>query len=324
MNTLLNNKLIAFLKLVRIENLIMIALTQFLLRYFVIQKSLNQNNIELSLHPSLFYLIILSTILIAAAGYIINDYFDVKTDTINHPLTVVVDKVIKRRWAIFFHISFTIIGLFIGSYAALKTGYLRLAFFHFTASVLLWFYSTHFKKQLLIGNIVVSILTASVAFMPLVYEMGLMEKINPGFIINHRYEIFSALKIITLFSVFAFLTSLAREIIKDIEDYHGDKATGGLTMPIVWGIRSTKLVAFFLLIITSILLLFSVYNTIKAQRQLITVNNLYILLGLIFPLLFLAYYTLTAKHNFQFKRASLTLKLIMLMGLGYSLVFYYY
>ena len=109
MVNLLNNKFIAFLKLIRFENLLMIAFTQIILRNFVLQKIFLQNGIKLELNNGLFYLIVFSTVLIAAAGYIINDYFDVKTDRINHPDTVVVDKIINRRFAIIFHFIFTLI-----------------------------------------------------------------------------------------------------------------------------------------------------------------------------------------------------------------------
>jgi 4-hydroxybenzoate polyprenyltransferase len=320
---LLDNKFLAFLKLIRIENILMIALTQVLLRYLILQKVFSIYNIHLELDDSLFYLVVLSTVLIAAAGYIINDYFDVKTDLINHPDTVVVDRVIKRRIAIILHMAFTFIGIFLGMYAALKTGYLRLAIFHFAAAILLWFYSTHLKKQLFIGNFVVSILTASVAFMPFVYELGVMQKIHPGFILNYKHAVFSAFKITCIFSLFAFITSMAREVIKDIEDYKGDKATGGLTMPIVWGIRSSKLNAFFLLVITAILLLFVVYNTVRMQRIVLSVNNIYILCALVVPLLILSFYTLRSQESKQFKNASLMLKFIMLLGLCYSFIFYY-
>lgn len=306
------------------ENLLMIALTQILLRYFVLQKVLNINDIELALNRSLFYLMVLSTVLIAAAGYIINDYFDVKTDLINHPDTVVLDKVIKRRWAIFLHITFTAAGVALGMYAALKTGYLRLAIFHFTAAILLWFYSTDLKKKLLIGNIVVSLLTAAVAFMPIVFEMGLMQKQSPGFIFANSHAVLSSLKITCIFSLFAFVTSLAREIIKDMEDFKGDKATGGHTLPIVMGIRVSKLNAFFLLVITALLLMFVVYNTIRFQRVVFSINNVYIALTLIVPLTLLAFYVVKASESKHFKRASLFLKLIMLLGLCYSFIFYYY
>lgn len=323
MTKTINNKFIAFLKLIRVENLVMIAFTQIVLRYLVLQKILSNYGIALELGNGLFYGLVLSTVLIAAAGYIINDYFDVKTDMINHPDTVVVDKVIKRRWAIILHITFTFAGIVIGSYTALKTGYLRLAIFHFTAAGLLWFYSTHLKKTLLIGNIVVSLLTASVTFMPFVYELGVMQKHDPGFISEHRHAVLAIFKVTFIFALFAFITSMAREIIKDIEDYKGDKETGGSTMPIVWGIRVSKLNAFFLIVITMILLSFVIYNTVKSERVIFTLNNMYILAGLLLPLAILSLYTLSAGESKQFKNASLLLKFIMLAGLCYGFIFYY-
>jgi 4-hydroxybenzoate polyprenyltransferase len=301
----------------------MIALTQFLLRYFVLQKILNSNNLKLELNTVLFNLVVLSTILIAAAGYIINDYFDIKTDLINHPKTVVVGKIIKRRWAIILHVTFTLLGITIGIFAALKTGYLRLSLFQILAAILLWFYSTHLKKQLLIGNIVVSLLTAAVAFLPFVFEMAIFQKNYPGFSVMHSNVLLSCLKITFIFSLFAFMTSLAREIIKDMEDYEGDRATGGKTMPIVWGITASKLNVFFLIMITIILLLFVIYNTFKFYRIIINVNNIYILFALIAPLFVLSILNLKANNAVQFKNASLLLKLIMLFGLAYSILFYY-
>jgi 4-hydroxybenzoate polyprenyltransferase len=323
MQRLLNIKLIALLKLVRAENLVMIVATQYLLRYFVLRKVLQLYGLDLELSHGLFAIMVLSTVVIAAAGYIINDYFDLKTDLINHPDTVVVDKVIKRRWAIILHLWLTSLGLVLGMYAALKTGYLRLAIFHFVAALLLWFYSTHMKKQLLIGNVVVSLLTAAVAFMPFVFEIGVQLQVHPGFIFDHKFAVLSAFKITLVFGIFAFVTSMAREIIKDIEDYKGDKETGGLTMPIVWGIRSSKLTAFFLLQITALLLLFAVYNTVKAERVVNSPTIWYIILGLIVPLILLGISTVRANDSKQFKRASLLLKAIMLLGLCYSFIFYY-
>lgn len=319
----INNKVIAFLKLIRVENLAMIALTQVLLRYCILQKILAQDGFQLGLNDGLFYLVVLSTVLIAAAGYIINDYFDVKTDLINRPDTVVVGKIIQRRTAIILHITFTFLGIVIGMYAALKTGYLRFAIFHFAAAFLLWVYSTNFKKTLLLGNILVSLLTASVVFMPLVYEMGTMHKLNPGFISSHKPLLFMVFRVSFIFSLFAFITSLSREILKDIEDYQGDKATGGTTMPITWGVLPSKISAFFLLVITTILLSFVVYNTIKAHRVIFSVNTVYILCALILPLVLLALYVLKAEQHRHFKNASLFLKFIMLAGLGYSFIFYY-
>jgi 4-hydroxybenzoate polyprenyltransferase len=320
---ILQNRGFAFLKLIRFENLVMIAVTQILLRYFVMQKVLAAHTLSLQLSDGLFYLLVLSTVLIAAAGYIINDYFDVKTDMINHPDTVVVDRVIKRRIAIILHFILTVSGIVIGCYAAMKTGYLRLAFFHFGAAALLWFYSTHFKRMLLVGNITVAALTAAVAFMPFIFEVGNLQKMYPNFIFDYRHAVFSAFKYAWIFSLFAFITTFAREVIKDIEDYEGDRATGCMTMPIVWGIRASKLNAFFVLLITSLLLMFVVYNNARYERVIFSADNIYILAALIIPTLLLAMYLIKASDTVQFKRASLVLKGIMFLGLCYSFIFYY-
>lgn len=320
MNRLLQHKGIAFLKLIRVENLIIIALTQYALRYLVLHKILSENGIQPAMNHLLFNLIVISTICIAAAGYIINDYFDVKTDLINHPDTVVVDRVIKRRWAIILHIGLTVIGIVLGSYTALKTGYLRLAVFHVMAATLLWFYSTHFKKQLLIGNLVVALLTAAVTFMPFVFEMGILEHIQPGFHLQQTSVVLSCLKASVLFSLFAFLTTLAREIIKDMEDFRGDKLTGGQTMPIRWGMVSSKLFTCFTLLITIILLSVVIYNQFKFYRTLISPITLYIVTGLILPLSLLITLIIKAKNEKHYRQGSLLLKVIMLIGIAYSFI----
>lgn len=323
MNGILKNKFFAFLKLVRAENLFIMALTQILLHHLVFQKLFKEAGIPFSIYIDLFGWIVLSTVLIAAAGNMINDYFDVKTDLINHPDTVVLDKVIKRRWAIILHITFTITGILIGAITAIKTGYLRLVSFHLIAAIALWFYSTHFKKQLLVGNIVVSLLTAAVPFLTFIFEIAYLNKTIPDFTAEHFPVLLSAGKITFLFSFFAFITSLAREIIKDMEDYKGDKETGGHTMPISWGIRTSKIVSFFLLLITALLLLVVIYNSMKYKNELLSLSNLYILIGLIFPLGILMTMITKASKPHQFKQASLLLKAIMLLGIGYCVIYYY-
>ncbi|MBK6522751.1 MAG: geranylgeranylglycerol-phosphate geranylgeranyltransferase [Sphingobacteriaceae bacterium] len=323
MTNVLNNKFFAFLKLIRLENLVIVILTQTFLHYLVFQKIFTESNIPSNIYIKLFGLIVISTVLIAAAGYIINDYFDVKTDLINHPETVVLDKTIKRRWAIILHITFTALGILLGMYTALKTGYLRLALFHILTATALWFYSTHFKKQLLVGNIVVSLLTASVPFITFVFEIAYLQKTIPEFAANHIPVILTASKITLIFCVFSFITSLAREIIKDMEDLAGDKATGGKTMPITWGIQTSKTVCFFLISITIILLLVVIYNTIKYKGELVTMPNMYILFGLVCPLITLLYMVVTANNPKHFKHASVFLKFIMFLGIGYCWIFYF-
>jgi 4-hydroxybenzoate polyprenyltransferase len=312
----LKNPVIAFLKLIRIENLLIIAITQWCIKYLVFSP-INEFS---KFTPALFTISLISTILIAAAGYIINDYFDVKTDKINRPETVVIDVTIKRRWAVILHIIFNGIGLLLGLYLALKCHSLILLMFQILSILLLWFYSTHFKKQLLVGNIVVSLLTATIPLMPMVYEYYLIGGINSltSFLIG---DFLKTLVIIVLgYSAFAFLTSFAREVIKDMEDYKGDIQTGCKTMPIVWGIITSKVVTFFIIIITIGLLLLASFKFYKEQQFI----GVYYILGVVvLPLTFLLIQTIRAKTSKDFKMASLLLKFTMLFGIAFTIIIKY-
>ena len=299
--------------MIRVENLFIIAVTQICIKYLVFAPLNDFSKFTLNL----FTISLLSTLLIAAAGYIINDYFDVKTDKINRPNTVVIDVVIKRRWAMILHILLNAIGLVLGLYLALKCHNLKLVLFQILSILLLWFYSTHFKKQLLVGNIVVSLLTAAIPIMPMVYDYYLTGEINPMII----GSFLNTLVIIVLgYSSFAFLTSFTREVIKDMEDYEGDIKTGGKTMPIVWGIITSKVVTFFTIIITIGLLLLACLKFHKDQHNV----AVYYILGLvILPLIILLIQTIKATTSKDFKLASLLLKFTMLFGIGFTFIIKY-
>lgn len=313
---MLKNPFIAFFKLIRIENLFIIAVTQICIKYLVFSP-LNDFS---KFTPVLFTISLISTLLIAAAGYIINDYFDVKTDKINRPKTVVIDVIIKRRWAMILHILFNTIGLILGIYLALKCHSFWLLLFQIISILLLWFYSTHFKKQLLTGNIIVSLLTATIPIMPMVYDYCLTGEIDSITMLIVGSFIKSLVIIIIGYSAFAFLTSFAREVIKDMEDYKGDVQTGCKTMPIVWGMITSKVVTFFTILITIGLLLLAIFKFYKEQ-QFIAV---YYILGLVvLPLILLTIQTVRAKTSRDFKMASLLLKLIMLFGIAFTLIIKY-
>jgi len=312
---LLKNPFIAFLKLVRIENLLVIAITQICIKYLVFSPINDFSKFT----PFLFSLSLISTLLIAAGGYIINDYFDVKTDKINRPETVVIDVSIKRRWAMILHIVFNAIGLLIGVYLAIKCNSLKLVLIQIISILLLWFYSTHFKKQLLIGNIVVSLLSASIPVLPVIYDYYL--SVNSRLIELVLFNSFlKVLAIIVIgYSAFAFLTSFAREVIKDMEDYKGDVQTGCKTMPIVWGIITSKVVTFFTIIITIGLLFLACYKFFKEHQYM---PIYYIIGAVIVPLFVLLSLVLSAKTSVHFKRASLFLKFIMLSGISFTYIIY--
>ncbi|MBK7667898.1 MAG: geranylgeranylglycerol-phosphate geranylgeranyltransferase [Sphingobacteriaceae bacterium] len=283
------------------------------MRYFVIQSIFERTYFsEVS-----FWLLVTSTTLIAAAGYIINDYFDVKTDIINHPETVVIDKVIKRRTAMLLHLIFSGVGLLLGAWLAYRCFALRLVLFQLVAITLLWFYSTNFKKQLLTGNLVIAFLTSIIPFMPLAYEMLNGVHVNTAFFDQEPEKLKLLLGITLLFSGFAFLTSLIREIIKDMEDFKGDIQTGCKTMPIAWGIITTKTVTFFLIIITLGVLGFSMIKLWQWQQK---TASFYLIMTVFVPLSILILQVIRAKTPFQFKVASLLLKFVMLFGIAFTFI----
>ena len=301
------------MRLIRIENLLIIAVTQLCIKYLIFQPI----NTFSKFTPFLFFTSLLSTLLIAAAGYIINDYFDVKTDKINRPGSVVIDVVIKRRIAMILHVIFNIIGLILSLYIALVCHNIKLVLIQFVSILLLWFYSTHFKKQLLIGNIIVATLTAIIPLIPLVYEYFLIGGIDP---ITYFFLGNLLTKLVTIscgYAAFAFLTSLTREVIKDMQDYEGDVQTGCRTMPIVWGIITSKVVSFFLILITIGLLLTACLKFYKDNDYH---SIYYVLILLILPLFLLIFQTIRAKNSHDFKIASLILKIIMLLGIIFSFV----
>lgn len=310
---MLRNPFIAFLKLIRVENLLIIAITQVCIKYLVFAPVNEYSDFT----PGLFSISLLSTLLIAAAGYMINDYFDVKTDKINRPETVVVDVSIKRRWAMILHIIFSATGLVLGIFLALKCHNLKLVSFQILSILLLWFYSTNFKKQLLVGNIVVSLLTAAIPIMPMVYDFYLSVGTNT-LIGSLTSTALKPLVMITFgYAGFAFLTSFAREVVKDMEDYKGDIQTGCKTMPIVWGIITSKVVTFFVIVITIGMLLIAGIKFYYLQQAL----ALYYIMGLLLlPLMVLLFLIMRAKTSRDFKMASLLLKFIMLFGIAFTLI----
>jgi 4-hydroxybenzoate polyprenyltransferase len=325
-NKNIKNKTQAFLKLIRIENLLIIALTQYLIRYCVIDSLLYVRTeffiqkLFLQVSTVTFNLLVLSTVFIAAAGYIINDYFDVKTDRINHPETIVIDRFIKRRWAMIFHITFNAIGILLGIYVAYDVGNLQLSFIHLISAGLLWHYSTTFKKQLLIGNIIVSFLSAMVPIMVMLFELPKLLEIYTIMLPHIQLNFLPIYKYIIAFFVFAFISTLIREIIKDIEDFHGDEETGCVTIPIKWGTKVAKTIVLSLITNIILLLSFVVYKLYSPQELIPT---LYIILGILIPFIILFYLILKAQVSKDFNLASKLIKFIMLVGVCFSFIIYY-
>ncbi len=269
-----------FLKLIRFQNLLIIVFTQYMIKIFLIDNELNLFD-NLANLPLL--LLTSSTAFIAAAGYIINDYYDVKIDNINKPEKVIIGRRMKRRFAIAFIFLFNILGLLL----AFLLGQLILLI-NFSSAFLLWFYSNYLKRLPFIGNFSIALLSAmSVALIGIYFPQNIV--------------------LVLLFSLFAFFISLIREIVKDMEDVRGDAQFGCKTLPIVFGIRKTKQIIY---------IIFAIFTIILLSTQFFFHHYfvLYLYFFVLFPMIYFFIRLKKADTKKEFRYLGNLCKLIMLIG----------
>ncbi len=309
--------MIHFLKLIRIKNLAIVTVTQLLMRYAVIEPILLMNGFELQFPTLDFFWLVFATVALTAAGYTINDYFDTKTDMVNRPDSIIVGKHIKRQNAMTLHVILNIIGVFAGFYISIKMGLYQLGFIFVLISGILWYYSTTYKRQFLIGNILVAFLTAMVPIVVVLYEIPMLNSTYREFLLANKMDFTNIFAWIFGFSFFAFMTTLIREIIKDIEDFEGDTAFGRNTLPIVWGVKMSKIVLFTLILITIVSIAYVYWVFLSG----IATTIYFSLLLSVFLFLIIRIYKAKSKENYHL--ASNVMKIIMLFGISYSFIVYY-
>lgn len=260
-----------------------------------------------------FIILVASTVCITAGGYVINDYFDIKTDLINKGKVIVGTK-IPRRKAMMWHSIFNIIGVAAGFYISYRAGYIWLGSLFLVVSGLLYFYSASYKRQFLIGNIIVAFLTAMVPMLVVFFEWPALYKYY-----TLNAVVLPPINILVYwvggFAIFAFLTNLTREIIKDIEDFEGDIAYGRNTVPVIIGILAAKIVSAALIIIT-VIMLFVAWHFFISD----TITLIYISVAVVLPLLFVLYRVIRSSEKKELHSASSMMKVAMITGVLYSLV----
>ena len=312
-----------FFKLIRWSNLLIIALLMFIIRHFIFQAGL-PGLFSLQLDVFNFSLLVLSVVLIAAGGNIINDIYDQETDEINKPHKKIIGTHISETMGWVFYLLCTVLGIGIGYYLAhyfLKDNSFLL--FHLISPALLWVYASNLKKTALIGNIVVALLAAFVPLAVLTFEYGAMlltywDVIQMNVLGNPFQYMFDWTFYLALF---AFITTLIRELIKDIEDVEGDEQTQMKTLAVKMGIEKTTNAAVILSALTAVLLLVSAlkFSLFEHNRIAILVYQIIVLIGLIV----LSITKLRkAENKQQFHSISTLWKIIMLLGFGTCIISY--
>lgn len=309
------------LRLIRFQNLVIIALTMVLMRYGIIQPIFVAYGLSLELSSLYFSLVVIAVMLIAAGGYIINNYFDVKVDQLNKPDKVLVGTRFTAKCVFVTYLILNAIALAISIFLLLKTGFLAL-FFIFPAAIgALWFYSTTYKKQILIGNLIVALLSGVVALLPALYEIPLVNVKYHEYLVAMGIDLHIIISWTGTFALFAFLLTLAREIIKDAEDVIGDSAYRN-SIPLALGGIMTKMIVNFLILIVIFLItyLFWKYLRVTNAGGFDYVTLFYFLAFIIFPLIITAGIVFKARDKKGYHKASSIIKLVMLAGVCYAIV----
>lgn len=246
-----------FLKLIRTKNLIIILMTMIGVAFYLIRSNYYQK-VDFDLLD--YTLLVFSTLIIAAAGNVINDYFDVKADRINKPEKVIISKFMKPRWAILLHWTFNLIAFLIAIYLSVKYSTLIFVFVHLVSINLLWFYSVQLKKKLIVSNVVVAFLTALVPLLCIWFFKVLNESALPYS--PYHEETWSQnldYSFVYFLAICAFIQNFAREINKDIHDIQGDLVTHVESLPIKIGKEKAAYVTIALIQIPLIIFILSYY-----------------------------------------------------------------
>ena len=290
-----------FLKLIRYPNLLLLAFMQLIFRYGF----LKLQNIPLALNDWQYGLLVLSTVLIAAGGYVINNIFDQDTDNDNKPNNVIVGKSISETNAYSIYVALNIVGVSIGFYLSNVIAKPGFASLFILIAATLYFYAVNWKQMLLIGNFIVALLLSfSVIIIGIFDLFPVVNQSNQPLMAN----LFS---ILIDYAVFAFMINFIREIVKDLEDVNGDYNQGMRTLPIILGIsRTAKVVSILSFIPVCAILLY--INNYLMPLLFVTI---YMLLFVVGPLLYFSIKIWSASSQKEFHVLSLLLKWILLFGI---------
>lgn len=307
------NKITSFFKLIRCTNLLMIAI-MMLLVYYCLMSPLFMIDIVgiMPLYPA-FVLLLLSMIFIVAGGYIINDIFDVEIDRINKPDKLLITNAFSYKEAKLFYGILTSVGLtcgLISSVLILGMKFYLLFLILVLLVCLLYSYSANYKKKMIIGNLIVSLSVSFAVFLPWLFEVLYLSN-NTLILYAVKDTMLSILPFVLIYTVFAFMMTLLREIVKDAEDYKGDIITHCRTIPIVYGIRKMNIMLIILTLLTWLILLYYMIILLRIKS--------YITLGIMFVIwntLPFSIFQLSQKgSDINYHNYSVILKILMLFGI---------
>lgn len=293
----------SFLKLIRYQNLLMLALMQFVFKYGFI----DFQGIPQAMNHWQYALLVFSTVCIAAGGYLINNILDKGTDEINKPENVVIGNGISENMGYNIYIALNIVGVGLGFYIANIVGKPNFAAVFIIIAATLYVYANGLKQSLLIGNFIVAILLSlSILIIPI---FGLLPVILP----ENQVGMGIIFKILIDYAVFAFVINFIREIVKDLEDVNGDYNHGMNTLPIALGVARTVKIVFGLSFIPIGFIIYYINENLFSND--LYYASAYGLLLILAPLLYFTVKIFTAKNQKHFHHLSNVLKIVIFFGI---------
>ena len=290
-----------YLKLIRYQNLLMLAFMQLVFRYLF----LAQSYVDLTLTDFNYILLVIATVCIAAGGYVINNIMDQDTDEIAKPQNLVVGVSISETVAYNWYIGLTIVGVGIGFYLSNVIYKPTFASMFILVATLLYMYATSFKQIPVLGNVVVALMLSTSIII-----IGLFD-ILPAIDVDNRFRMKEAFDILMHYAIFAFIINLIREIVKDMEDMDGDYQSGINSLPIAIGVQKTKIIVGVLTVI-SIGILAYYLNSNLFELDYVVYYAMILIVG---PLIYFGVKLLNATTKKEFHHLSLVLKIILFFGI---------
>ena len=296
----------------------MILLLQVLINWCLVHPILTLYELEPTFTVLDFVFLTAATVMLAAGGYIINDYFDTKSDMINRPDNVVIGNDVSRGNALAWHLVLNIAACVLGAVVSLRIGVWLFALFFPFVSGLLWFYSSTYKKMFLLGNVIVAFLTGMVPLLPVAYEIPGQIAVGNENVVNGLLDLNILFYWALGFSLFAFVNTLLREVIKDVEDIDGDREIGRKTVPVVIGVKASKI--FVVVLIAAVI---AGLTIVWCKFMNDTISAVYFGVLLVVPLIFLSYKVLKMNTKEECHKAATISKIIMLLGILFLVVVWY-
>ena len=305
------------MRLVRWSNLLFLAALVWLMEKWVATPILDAAAFGEQLPWYQLLWVILATVLIAAGGYVINDYFDVKIDRINRPDEVVVTRSVSKPDAMRLSLWLSGAGLVCGLVEAWLLRSMTIGIIFIIVPGLLWFYSSSYKRLFMIGNLTIALLSALTPLLVALVNVALLQ-LRYAAILPYTSLTHDLYAWLGGFALFAFLLTWIREIIKDIQDQMGDRELECHSLPVVWGELWTKIFVTVLMIFTLAVIGHLGYHVLPFPTTWSTLSTRYIVFGIVIPMLCSLALLWSAKIPSDYKTCQQLVKFTMLLGVLFS------